>query len=84
MRKMSERVDQRVRSWHGHVVRMDEECLTKRVWKAEVSGLNLRGRSRSGWMEWRGYLVCEVSQWSKEERMQVIGMNGELLIVGKW
>ncbi len=35
----------------GHVVRMGEERLTKRVWKAEVSGPNLRGRPRRGWME---------------------------------
>ncbi len=42
------RVDQRVLSWFGHVVRMDEEHLTKWVWKAEVSGLNLRGRPRRG------------------------------------
>ncbi len=51
MRKISERVDQRVLSWYGHVVRMGKEQLTKRVWKAEVSGLNLRGRHRMGWME---------------------------------
>ena len=51
VRKMSERVDQRVLSWYGHVVRMDEERLTKRVWKASVSGVNLRGRPRKGWME---------------------------------
>ena len=47
-RKLSERVDQRVLSWYGHVVRMDEERLTERVWKAEVSGVNLRGRPRRG------------------------------------
>ncbi len=51
MRKMSERVDQRVVSWYGHVVRMGEGRLTKRVWKAEVSGPNLKGRPRRGWME---------------------------------
>ena len=27
--------------------------------------------------------ICEVYQWSKEERVQVIGVNGELLSVGK-
>ncbi len=51
VRKMSERVDQRVLSWYGYVVRMGEECLTKRVWMAEVSGPNLRGKPRKGWME---------------------------------
>ncbi len=51
VRKMSERVDLSVLSWNGHVVMMGEERLTKPVWKAEVSGPNLRGRPRRGWME---------------------------------
>ncbi len=42
VRKTSERVDQMVLSWYG------EELWTKRVWKAEVSGPNLRGRPRRG------------------------------------
>ncbi len=49
--KMSEREDQRVLSWYGHLVGMGEERLTKRVWKAEVNGPNLRRRPRRGWME---------------------------------
>ncbi len=51
MRKMSERVDMRVLSWYGHLMTMGEERLTKRLWKAEVSGPNLRGRNGRGWME---------------------------------
>ncbi len=51
VRKMSERTDQSVLSWFGHVVRTGEERLTKRFWKAEVSGPNLRVRPRRGWME---------------------------------
>ncbi len=51
MRKMSERVDQSVLSWYGHVVRMGEERQTNQVWMAEVSGRNLRVRLRRGWME---------------------------------
>ncbi len=51
VRKLSERVAQRVLSWYGHAVRMGKKRLTKRVWKAEVSGPNLRERSRRGWME---------------------------------
>ncbi len=51
VRKMSERVDQRVLGWYGHMVRMNEERLTNRVWKAEVRGARLRGRPERGWME---------------------------------
>ncbi len=36
-RKLPERVDQRVLRWYEHMVRMDEECMIKRAWKAEVS-----------------------------------------------
>ena len=32
-------------------MRMGEECLTEWVWRAEVSGVNLTGRTRRGWME---------------------------------
>ncbi len=42
VRKLSERVDQRVLSWYGYMVRMGEERLTKRVWKVEVSGVSDR------------------------------------------
>ncbi len=52
-------------------MRIGEERLTKLVWKAEVSGPNLREDPEGdGWKEWRGHLVCEVCQWSKEERVQ--------------
>ena len=50
-RKMSEKVDQRVLGWYGHMVRMREERLTKRVWKAEASGARLRGRPEKRWMD---------------------------------
>ncbi len=44
-RKLPERVDQRMLSWYGHMIRMDEDCMTK-VWKTEVSGARTRGKSR--------------------------------------
>ena len=50
-RKLSEKVDQRVLGWYGHMVRMREERLTKRVWKAEASGARLRGRPEKRWMD---------------------------------
>ena len=31
--------------------RMDERRLTKRVWRAEMSGKNTRGRPRYGWTD---------------------------------
>ena len=44
-------MDGNVLRWFGHVVRMDNERLTKRVWNAKVDGRNVRSRPRFGWMD---------------------------------
>ena len=43
--------DQRVLRWFGHVERMDEYRMARRVLMAEVSGGRVRGRPRLGWMD---------------------------------
>ena len=49
-RELASRVDQRVLRWFGHVERMDESRLARRVMIAEVSGGRVRGRPSSvGW-----------------------------------
>ena len=50
-REFSSRADQRVLRWFGHVVRMDENCVARRVLMAEVSGGRVRGRPKSCWMD---------------------------------
>ena len=50
-RKLSERVDQKVLGWYGHMVRMSDERLTYKVWKAETNGVRLRGRPQRAWMD---------------------------------
>ena len=42
-------MDQRALGWYGHMMRLDEDSLTNSVWKAEASGVRLRGRP--GWMD---------------------------------
>lgn len=37
-RNLSERVDQRVLGWYGHIIRMHMDHMTK-AWKAEVTGM---------------------------------------------
>ena len=52
MRKeLADRVDMNVLRWFGHVERMDNERLTKRVMNSKVDGRNVRGRPRFGWMD---------------------------------
>ena len=50
-RELLSRADQRVLRWFGHVERMDEYRMEKRVLMAEVSGGRVRGRPRLGWKD---------------------------------
>ena len=50
-RELASRADQRVLRWFGHVERMDEYRLARRVLMAEVSGGRVRGRPRLGWRD---------------------------------
>ena len=45
------RTDQKVLRWFGHVERMDEYCMARRVLIAKVTGGWVRGRPRLGWMD---------------------------------
>ena len=50
-RELASTADQRVLRWFGHVERMDEYRMARRVLMAEVSGERARGRPRLGWMD---------------------------------
>ena len=50
-RELASRADQRVLRSFGHVERMDEYRMARRVLMAEVSGGRVRGRPRLGWMD---------------------------------
>ena len=50
-KELASRADQRVLRRFGHVERMDEYRMARRVFMAEVSGGRVRGRPRLGWMD---------------------------------
>ena len=50
-RELTSRADQRVLRWWGHMERMDEYRIVRRVLMAGVSGGRVRGRPRIGWMD---------------------------------
>ena len=50
-RESASRTGQRVLRWFGHVERMYEYRMARRVLMAEVSWGWVRGRSRLGWMD---------------------------------
>ena len=49
--ELASRADQRALRWFGHVERMDESRMARRVLISEVSGGSVRGRPKSGWMD---------------------------------
>ena len=50
-RELASRADQRVLIWFGHVERMDDYRMARRVLMAEVSGGRVRGRPGLGFMD---------------------------------
>ena len=49
--ELASRADQRVLRWFGHVERIDDYHMARRVLMAEISGGRVRGRPRLGWMD---------------------------------
>ena len=50
-RELAARVDMNVLRWFGHVERMDNERLLKKVMNVKFDGRSARGRPRFGWMD---------------------------------
>ena len=50
-RELASREYQRVLRWFGHVEKMAEYRMARRVLMAEVSGGRIRGRPRLSWMD---------------------------------
>ena len=49
--ELAARVDMNVLRWFGHVERMDNEWLLKKIKNAKTDGRSARGRLRFGWMD---------------------------------
>ena len=57
-RKLAARVDMNVLRWSGHMERMDNENLLKKVMNIKVDGRRMRIRPGTGWMDGvRGALI---------------------------
>ena len=74
-RELASRADQRVFRWFGHMERMDEYRMVRRVLMAEVSGGRVRERPRLGWMDGVkmvsgniGMTVKIARQWAKDQK----------------
>ena len=49
--ELASSADKRVLRWFGHVVRMDEHRMARKVLMADVSGGMVRDKLRLGWMD---------------------------------
>ena len=74
-RELASRADQRVLRWVGHVERIDEYRMARRVLMAEVSGARIRRRPSLSWMDGvkvalgsRGVTVEVARQCSKDRK----------------
>ena len=74
-RELASIADQRVLRWFGHVERMDEYRMARRVLMAEVSGGRVRRRPMLGWMDGakvalgnRGVTVEAARQGAKDRK----------------
>src|SRR5215469_10362862 len=50
-RKIISRYEEGLLRWYGHIVRMDEERLVRRVYEGVVDGNRGRGRPKRKWMD---------------------------------
>ena len=74
--ELTSKADQRVLRWFGHVERMDEYRMARKVLMAKVSGVRVRGRQRLGWMDGmkvalgnRGMTVEAAQQCAKDRKV---------------
>ncbi len=51
VKKLVEQEEQRVLRWFGHVERMAEDCLVKKITRCDVKGVKPRGRRHMGWLD---------------------------------
>ena len=74
-RKLASRADQRVLRWVGHVKRVVDYRVARRVLMAQISGGRVRGRPRLGWMD--GVKVALGYRGMTVEAARKIGKSGE-------
>ena len=74
-RELASRTDQRVLRWLGHVARIDEYRMARRLLMAEVSGGRVRFSRRLGWINGvkvakgnRGMTVESACQCAKDRK----------------
>ena len=76
-RELASRADQRVLRWFGHIERMDEYRMARRVLIADLSGGRVWGRPRLGWMD--GVTMALGSKWMTVEASRQCAKDEECI-----
>ena len=71
-----ETVEIKALKWLGHVTRMKEERLPKRVMEARPNGGRGRGRPRMEWEEYMGKITSKRGKTLKETKKMAIDRDG--------
>jgi hypothetical protein len=63
--------------WLGHVVRIEENRMVKRIFEGHPGGRRKTGRPRERWMDDidEGLRLMEVKRWRKNNRERSLGKN---------
>ena len=54
-----DRIGRAILRWFGHIERMNEEHLTRRIYVGNVEGKKMRGRPRKQWLQHVGDVMKE-------------------------
>merc|ERR1712035_71191 len=73
--ELATRVDKNVLRWFGHVERMENEQMLKRVMNGRVNGRGVRGRPRLGWMDGVKRVLREKGMHLREARERARDRN---------
>ena len=62
---ITEKIKEARLRWYGHVVRSNEECAIKKVWKEPVRGKRSRGRQK---LRWRDVIAMDMNKKAVTEK----------------
>ena len=80
---VSQRMDQGVLRWFGHVERMGNERIAKRVYESDVRGARRRGRPRKSWMDGVKEVLTRRALASRKQKLACkTEMNGAEYVGG--
>ena len=74
-RGLVSRCQQGILKWYGHLIRMEDERLVKKVFESSVAGRRKRGKPKQRWLDGvegllkrRGIGLCTGKKWARDRK----------------